>query len=191
MLQLNGHAKHTDFESLRQQSSRLGNSARSKILWIACTDVVMDQALTRVRHAMPAIVLRRFAPEAPGEQGKLYDDLFIALFAVEELGVRDIVICGHSMCSGIPVNDREILDAKQCNVTDYLLHRTRLREALNLRSQDNLIRQLAALETCGWAADMIHRGDLTIHAAFYLAESGIFTRYDPLAGKFVVLDACE
>jgi hypothetical protein len=71
MLQLNGHANDAVFEPLRRQARRLGNSVRSKSLWIVYTDVVMDQAEERVRQAMPAIVLRQFARDAPGEESKL------------------------------------------------------------------------------------------------------------------------
>ena len=59
-----------------------------------------------------------------------------------------------------------------------------MREALNQRSREHVIRQLGAFESNRWAADLIAGGDLNVYGVFYLAESGTFTCYDRLSGNF-------
>lgn len=188
---LSSHNNDVDRKSLRQQAESLGNSAGDKILWIACTDVVMDQAIERLRSVMPALVLRRFAGDVPDHDCSDYDEFAAAHYAVEQLGVRDIVICGHSMCSGIAVEQWEVSGREQLIGSDLLLHRSRMREARNERSRENVIRQLGELHACPWVTELVGNGDLAVHGAFYLAESGTFTRYDYSSGKFRVIASGE
>jgi hypothetical protein len=53
------------------------------------------------------------------------------------------------MCSGTSVEDREMPGNEQFSGVELLLERNRMREALNQRSREQVIRQLGALEDHG------------------------------------------
>lgn len=134
------------FESLQQQASQLRDDDVPRSLWITCTDLVMDRALERVREAVPAIVLRRFGNEVPADETEFCNELSAVNYAIEQLGVQEIVVCGHSLCSGIPAAGHDVLSSCRWHDMDGLRQGVRQREAMNDRSREHVVRQLRVLE---------------------------------------------
>jgi carbonic anhydrase len=148
----------------------------------------MDRALERVRLSESALVVREFGNTLPSRDADDCAETPILDHAVEHFRVREIVICGHSMCSALPTEQREVpLQAPRVNGVDGLLQRMRRREELNDRARDHVIRQLNALESHPSVANAISMGNLTVHGLFYLVESGVFTRYDRESGQFATI----
>jgi carbonic anhydrase len=181
MLRIRRQACSQSMQELLQNWFLFGTGRRPQSLWITCTDIVMDRVLEKIEADGSAIVLRQSAalPDVDG--------LEVIDYAVECLDVRDIVICGHSMCSGILVEERAIPRNTSWNSIGNLMQRVRQREVMNDRARSRAIRQLIALESHPSVGHAISRGDLSVHALFYLTESGIFTRYDKPTEQFVAI----
>ncbi|MEQ8784838.1 MAG: carbonic anhydrase [Pirellulaceae bacterium] len=175
--------------SLRDQARAKSQQTAADSLWIVCTDAVMDRALAQLWETESPLVLRSHggrvtedaAPHAdvPGapERGIEY--------AVEQLRVHDVVVCGHSMCAGLPAE----LDARRPSPTaaDALLGRVRQREAMNERGRRFVIEQLETLEKLPAIAAAVSERRLRVHGVFYLIESGLFTLYERESGAFLPL----
>jgi carbonic anhydrase len=106
--------------------------------------------------------------------------------AVERLGIREIILCGHASPAATD-NGSETPRPQWASGVQGMLQRVRAREARNQQAREHLVRQLCELASRPVVARAIERGELIVHGLFYLAESGVFTRYDPLSGQFIPL----
>ncbi|MCL4204958.1 MAG: hypothetical protein KJ000_20960 [Pirellulaceae bacterium] len=185
-----GHTEiDRSFVDLQQQAHRIRKPGERPSLWIVCTDRLMDPVVDRICRAGPVLVLRRPESEVPADEADLLGELSAINFAVERIGVRSIVVCGHSMCSEGSCDD----DTGYCESVSSsgggLLQRVHRREAKNDRLRARLLRQLQLLETYPSVAHAMGLGELRLHATFYLAESGHFTWYDEQYDRFIAFDA--
>jgi carbonic anhydrase len=187
MLNANCDASTRTIEDWHQESNGLGHSTRPQCLLIACTDVVMDRALERIQRIQKVIVMRRAGNVVPIDADDLRDERSPVNYAVEHLGVREIVVCGHSMCSGISAGQYQTPHREPSTGMEQLLEQVRHRTARNDEARKHLIRQLDALTMYPSVKHAIGLGELQIHGLFYLAESGIFTRYEEPVDQFVPL----
>jgi carbonic anhydrase len=173
--------------SLPGRADRPEAGTRPQSLWIACTDLVMDGALKRFQEDASIVVWRQFGNRVPtpawtsGQTSCSLND------AVERWGIRDIVVCGHSMCSGFSAVRSGDGQSESPGGIDVLLQRVRQREAMNERAREHVVQQLAVLEEQPAIAHAMSLGNLQLYGLFYLAESGLFTRYDKASGQFVAI----
>jgi carbonic anhydrase len=177
------------FVDLQKQADQIRKPGERPSLWIVCTDRLMDPVVERIRRAGPVIVLRRPGSEVPADEADLRGELSLVNFAVERIGVRSIVVCGHSMCSEGSCDDGATFHETASPCVGGLLQRVHHRETKNDRLRARVIRQLRLLETYPSVTHATGLGELRLHATFYLAESGHFTWYDERYDRFVALDA--
>lgn len=172
------------------QGCRRGVNARAvpPSLWIACTDLVMNQTLGQIQQMQSVIILRRFGHGFSQRISDSFELVCDVASTVKSQGIRDIVICGHSMCSSMPASEGQSLP---CSGFDDLLQRIRHREATNRRGRDKVRRQVKLWKSIPSMKRDIVSGELTIHGLFYLAESGVFTRYDEPTHQFVASMQCD
>ena len=121
-------------------------------------------------------------------------------FAVVALGVKDIIVCGHSHCGAV----KGLLDPAQVAglpaVAAWLVHAEATRSIveenyaqlneerrLNVAIQENVLVQLEHLRTHPAVAPRLARGDLHLHGWVYKIETGEVFAYDPPLGQFVPL----
>lgn len=118
-------------------------------------------------------------------------------YAVAALGVRDIVVCGHSDCGAMKaLMNPEMLDGMP-NVAAWLRHSSAAREVVcssyeNLdgpegaraAAQENVVIQLAHLRTHPSVAAGIARGELALHGWFFDIEKGEVLALDGVSGRF-------
>ncbi len=122
-------------------------------------------------------------------------------YAVVALGVRDIVVCGHSDCGAMKgLMNPEAL-AKMPNVAAWLRHATAAerivceaypadmdpKEHHRALALENVIVQLANLRTHPSVAAALAKGELRLHGWFFEIETGTLLAYDGEAGRFVPL----
>lgn len=174
-----------DFVHLRDQANLLSQSNRPLSLWITCTDPALDLALKRIANGCSAIFLRRAKFEVPASKADLRHELSAINFAVERRGVRDIVVCGHSHCSWFSGDQPPANRASPPGGIDLLRQGVIQRQAMNDRSKKHLICQLQILESYSSVKNAKQSGRLRTHGLFYLAESGMFSRYDHQSHQFV------
>jgi carbonic anhydrase len=120
--------------------------------------------------------------------------------AVDGMGVRDIVVCGHSQCAAIagllnpqlvaslPNMQRWLRGAAAAKrvVDDELAGRPR-EEQLARAIEENVLAQLDHLRTHPAVADAIARKQLDLHGWVYELETGEVLAYDPEVGRFTRL----
>lgn len=126
-------------------------------------------------------------------------------YAVVALGVRDVVVCGHSDCGAMKgLMNPEAL-AKMPNVAAWLRHAAAAerivceaypagmdpKEHHRALALENVIVQLANLRTHPSVAAALAKGRLRLHGWFFEIESGQVLAYCGEAGRFVPIDESE
>ncbi|MEH3158619.1 MAG: carbonic anhydrase [Sphingomonas taxi] len=119
-------------------------------------------------------------------------------YAVAVLGVRDLIVCGHSDCGAMKglSGDPEKLAAVP-TVANWLKHGAAARsvvdqsypelsdgERVRALSLENVVAQLAHLRTHPSVAAGIARGEITLHGWFVDIHEGVVLGYDHESGRF-------
>lgn len=120
-------------------------------------------------------------------------------YAVVALGVRDIVVCGHSDCGAMKAFSNPAAMEKMPNVAAWLRHAHAAHcvvcdaypadlppaESTRALALENVVVQINHLRTHPSVASALARGDLTLHGWFFDIETGEILAYDGDAGRFV------
>ncbi|WP_419807564.1 carbonic anhydrase [Sphingomonas sp.] len=121
-------------------------------------------------------------------------------YAVAALGVRDIVVCGHSDCGAMKALMAPETLAGMPNVAAWLKHSSAAREvvcssykgiegadAARAAAQENVVIQLAHLRTHPSVAAGIAQGEIALHGWFFDIEKGDVLALDGVSGRFVAV----
>ncbi|HEY0790495.1 MAG TPA: carbonic anhydrase [Chthoniobacterales bacterium] len=121
-------------------------------------------------------------------------------YAVGVLGVKDVIICGHSDCGAIKGVLQPETTAGFANVQAWLKHAVIPEHLMDDRTlspeerlaaliEGNVVGQLTHLRTHPAVAARLARGDIGLHGWVYLIETGEIRAYDAEKGCFAPLDA--
>lgn len=123
-------------------------------------------------------------------------------FAVDKLGVRHVVVCGHTDCGAIEALDTAVTMQKTPNLALWLENLRPAKTSVDARQSfdDPYLRQLAIveqsvllqlrnLETYPVVQNALKQQTVRIHGWVYNLESGRLSYYDADVGRFVVEDA--
>jgi carbonic anhydrase len=116
-------------------------------------------------------------------------------FAVLKLGVRDIIVCGHSHCGAMkalyadPSDDAPHLAHWLELARGAVLPVTPSEEALRRTEQRSVVLQLERLMAYPMVAARVEKGELFLHGWLYHIEDGQVLVLDIETGEFVPLDA--
>ena len=118
-------------------------------------------------------------------------------YAVVALGVRDIIVCGHSDCGAMKALSKPELMDGMPNVAAWLKHSTAAQHVVNtcyadLEGQDrvraisleNVVAQIAHLRTHPSVAAAIVRGEMALHGWFVDIHAGQVLGLDGDTGRF-------
>lgn len=121
-------------------------------------------------------------------------------YAVVVLGVRDIVVCGHSDCGAMKAFLKPEALAAVPNVAAWLRHAHAAECAVNAAyphleekdkahalAMENVIIQIQHLRTHPSVAAATARGELTLHGWFFEIETGAIYALDGDSGTFSVV----
>ncbi|MDH7972313.1 carbonic anhydrase [Sphingomonas sp. AR_OL41] len=121
-------------------------------------------------------------------------------FAVMALGVRDIIVCGHSDCGAMKAVSKPETMANMPNVAAWLRHATAAEcvvssgypdldpgERVHAIALENIVAQLAHLRTHPSVAAGIARGDISLHGWFVDIHAGQILGLDGETGRFMPL----
>ncbi|WP_189619485.1 carbonic anhydrase [Novosphingobium colocasiae] len=123
-------------------------------------------------------------------------------YAIMALGVRDVIVCGHSDCGAMKaLADPTGLEAMP-NVAAWLRHGAAAehivttchgeltpKERVRAITLENIIAQLSHLRTHPAVAAAIARGEMTLHGWFVDIRAGQVLGLDGETGEFVALRA--
>ena len=118
-------------------------------------------------------------------------------FAVMALGVRDIIICGHSDCGAMKALMKPASLEGMPNVAAWLRHSHAAHsvvsdgypelegtEQVRAAALENVVVQLAHLRTHPSVASGIARGELALHGWFFDIHNGVVLALDGVTGRF-------
>lgn len=191
------------FPEQREQFEKLAQGQNPGTLFITCADSrVVPEMLTQTDPG-DLFVCRNIGNIVPGYGEMLGGVSAVIEYAVMQLKVRNIVICGHSDCGAMKglmnVNDPAL--AAMPTVRSWLRNAEAARTVVEARHGDldgdakvqalveqNVVTQLQHLETHPSVAAALATDEITLHGWVYGIKDGEVRSYDPERRAFVPLD---
>lgn len=188
------------FRPLQGLFQQLARGQKPETLFITCSDSRIDPGLLTQSRPGDLFILRNagniIPPHGPHSSG----EAATVEFAVAALGVRDVIICGHSHCGAMQglLEPERLADFP--TISAWLVHAEATRRIirdnyghlagdrlLTATIEENVLVQLENLRTLPCVASRLARGDLHLHGWVYKIETGDVFAFDPDAGQFVPL----
>ncbi len=190
--------QQTDFRPLQGLFEQLATGQNPDTLFITCSDSRIDPNLLTRSRPGDLFILRNagniIPPHGAGNSG----EAATIEFAVTALGVKDIIICGHSHCGAM----NGLLYPEQVkslpSVAAWLSHAESTKRIvqdnythlegnglLTATVEENVLVQLEHLRTLPSVASRLVKGNLHIHGWVYKLETGGVFAYDAASGQFV------
>lgn len=195
---------HTYFNRQRRLFEQLASGQHPETLFITCSDSRIDPNLLTQTKPGEIFTLRNAGNIVPpyGVVGG-GEDATIE-YAVAVLGVRHIIVCGHSHCGAMKASlHPETLDALP-TVAAWLTHveaaRAKVMETyhglaesdlLDRLTEQNARTQLDNLHTHPAVAAKLSAGEVHLHAWVYHIHAGTVAAYDETRGEFVSMISPE
>lgn len=189
------------FRSRQAFFEGLANGQSPEVLFITCSDSRVNPNLITQSEPGELFIMRNAGNIIPPYGASQGGEAATIEYAVDVIGVRDIIVCGHSHCGAMTA----VLAPESCRnlpaVTAWLGHaeatRRIIRDSyqhldgdamLSATVQENVLVQLENLETHPCVAARLRKQRLTLHAWVYKIETGQVFTYLPEQGQFVASD---
>jgi carbonic anhydrase len=191
--------RETAFHEKSKLFHNLAHSQSPNALFIACSDSRVIPELLTQQEPGELFVVRNagnIVPSVGPEPGGVSASVE---YAVAVLGVKDIVICGHSDCGAMTAIAKQHDLGHLPAVSNWLRHADAAkavndahshpseREKIDALVRDNVVAQLANLRTHPAVALALSQGKLTLHGWVYDIETGEIDALDGTTGRFVSL----
>ncbi|MFI1163617.1 carbonic anhydrase [Streptomyces sp. NPDC020801] len=177
-----------------EEFAELAEGQSPEVLFITCSDSRVVPALITGARPGELFELRTagnivppYASEHPTSEAATIE------YAVEVLGVRDVVVCGHSHCGAVGALVRgDDLDAVPA-VRDWLAGATpRPKGAVEDPAvaegvQGHVLAQLLRLRSYPCIAGKLAEGRLNLHAWYYEVHTGAVLAHRPQTDTFTAL----
>jgi carbonic anhydrase len=187
-----------DFRPLQGLFQELAKGQNPETLFITCSDSRIDPNLLTRSRPGDLFILRNAGNIVPAHGAPQSGEAATIEFAVAALGVKDIIICGHTHCgamkgllepktiSSLPAVSSWLSNAETARriVKDNYCHLDGER-LLTATVQENVLVQLENLKTLPAVASRLVRGDLHLHGWVYKIETGEVFAFDSVSGQFV------
>lgn len=186
------------FPAMRELYETLAEKQLPDALFLTCGDSRIDpSALTSTEPG------QIFVERTPGNIVPIYsDEVAVGVsasieYSVVVLGVKDIVVCGHSACGAmkglldpeelhaIPATARWLRYAEPAirSLNESFAH-LQGKERLKRLSQLNVVEQIAHLHTHPAVETRVKEGTLALHGWYYEIHTGVVEVYNPETGRF-------
>jgi carbonic anhydrase len=188
------------FNSQRDLFQRLAEGQNPETLFITCSDSRVNPNLLTQTDPGDLFILRNAGNIIPPYGAPGGGEAATIEYAIAVLGVKDVIVCGHSLCgamTGLLAPD-SLKDLP--SVAKWLRHAEATRQIikqnyshleghalLTATVEENVLVQLENLRTHPSIAVGLSRGNLTLHAWVYQIESGQVFAYDPSTNQFLPL----
>ncbi len=189
-----------DFRPLQGLFEQLAKGQTPETLFITCSDSRIDPSLLTRSQPGELFILRNAGNIVPPHGAASSGEAATIEFAVAGLGVKDIIICGHSHCGAMLGLLKPEKVATLPAVSSWLSHAETTRRIvqdnyghlegdrlLTATIEENVLVQLEHVRTLPAVASRLVRGDLHLHGWVYKIETGEVFAYDSTNGQFVPL----
>ena len=184
------------FPQKREMYERLAEKQIPEALFIACGDSRIDPSL--LTGTDPGEL---FVERTPGNIVPIYDnDVSVGVsasieYAVTVLGVKNIIICGHSACGAmkalfhpehlqlLPATARWLKFAQPA-LEEFRRENTNKAKNLNRLTEINVLEQLKHLHTHPAVEQRFKAGSLGLHGWMYEIHTGIVKAHNQATGEF-------
>lgn len=188
------------FSSERDLFERLAKGQEPEVLFITCSDSRVSPNLITQSKPGDLFILRNAGNIVPPYGTSNGAAAATIEFAVAGLGVKDIILCGHSHCGAMKGLLHPELLADMPAVASWLGHAEATRRIIKENYQgltdeallkaaieENVLVQLENLRTHPSVAARLAKAELHLHAWVYKIETGQVFTYDAGEGQYVLL----
>ncbi len=192
--------REQQFRPLQGLFEQLARGQSPETLFITCSDSRIDPNLLTRSQPGELFILRNAGNIVPPHGAANGGEAATIEFAVAALGVKDIIICGHSHCGAMKGLLEPEMVASLPSVSSWLSHAETTRrimkdnykhldadKLLTATVEENVLVQLENLRTLPSVASRLVKGDLHLHGWVYKIETGDVFAYEPTQGQFVSL----
>ncbi len=196
--------RQNDFEKYEQLFSKLEKEQKPHTLFIGCSDSRVVPSMITATGPGELFIIRNIANIVPPYKvsGEYLAAISAIEFAIESLGVENIVVCGHSNCGGCAALFKPV---------EYFLKLPHTRKWLELAlpvkdkvmemlpegtyasrewlaEQLNVVEQIRHLLTYPFIAEKYVKGLLAINGWHYIIETGEIYSYNAVKGVFELIN---
>lgn len=190
------------FAHQKRLFERLSKGQQPIALFITCSDSRINPNLLTQTDPGELFIMRNAGNIVPPYGAVRGGEAATIEYAVSVLKVKDVIICGHSLCGAMGA----ILDPASTDglpaVKDWLGHAEATariikenyahigneQAKLTAAVEENVLVQLENLRTHPSVAAAMMRGDLKIHGWVYKFETGQVFAYEPEHGQFLPIE---
>lgn len=189
------------FPQQRELFERLADGQKPEVLFITCADSRVVPVLITQSRPGDLFICRNAGNMVP-PYGEVHGGVSATIeYAVVVLGIRHIVVCGHTDCGAM----KGVLHPEKVqgmpSVKTWLNHGEMARriveenyphlsehEKLAVLTEENVMAQLTNLRTHPSVAARIARGEMHLHGWIFDIPVGRMKAWDPDSNRFVPLD---
>jgi carbonic anhydrase len=194
------HFQSETFLPMQGLFEQLAKGQQPETLFITCSDSRIDPNLLTRSKPGDLFILRNAGNIVPPHTAGNGGEAATIEFAVAALGVKDIIVCGHSHCGAMQGLLQPEQVASLPAVSSWLLHADTTRRIirdnyghlegrrlLTAAVEENVLVQLENLRTHPAVSSRLLGGDLHLHGWVYKIETGEVFAYDVGHAQFVKL----
>jgi len=192
------------FSSRRELFSRLSRAQAPEALFITCSDSRISPNLLTQTDPGQIFTIRNAGNIIPAYGAANGGEGATVEYAVAVLGVKDIIICGHSDCGAMRAMLKPDSLMELPVVSEWLEHAEATRRIvkecyshlegdalMTATIEQNVLVQLEHLRTQPAVAAKLARNEISLHGWVYQIETGEVFAYDAKLEQFVPLRPAE
>ena len=185
------------FSDQRDLFERLAKGQSPETLFITCSDSRINPNLLTQTEPGELFIIRNAGNLMPAYGATNGGEGATLEYAVAALGVKDIIVCGHSHCGAMkgllaPESVAELPAVaswlNQAETTRRIMKENYASlegdKLLTATVEENVLVQLENLRTHPSVAAKLAKGQLRLHGWVYKIETGQVFQYDPKEGQF-------
>jgi carbonic anhydrase len=190
------------FRKQRELFERLAQGQSPETLFITCSDSRVNPNLLTQTDPGDLFILRNAGNIIPPYGAVLGGEAATIEYAVSVVGVKDIIVCGHSLCGAMGALIQPDGTQHSPAIAAWLNHAEATRrimkenyahlEGAKLQTatvEENVLVQLENLRTHPCVAAGLSRGSLKLHGWVYKIETGQVFAFDPDSQQYLSLEA--
>ncbi len=186
------------FRPLQGLFESLSHGQNPETLFITCSDSRIDPNLLTQSQPGELFIVRNAGNIVP-PHGPIHGGEAATIeFAVAVLGVKDLIVCGHSHCGAMKGLLHLESVASLPSLSAWLSHAETTRRImqdnyghlegdalLTATIEENVLVQLENVRTLPSVASRLRKGDLHLHGWIYKIDTGQVFAYDAESGQFI------
>lgn len=179
---------------------KLEKGQNPQVLFITCSDSRINPNLITQTEPGDLFIIRNAGNIVPAFGDHNSGEIATIEFAIDGLGIKDIVVCGHSHCGAmkgllkpamlenLPSMARWLKNAETTRriIFDHYKH-LEGDELLMATTQENVLTQIEHLKTHPSVASKLSKDQIRIHGWVYKFETGEVFQYDSETEQFIPL----